>query len=949
MNLTVADKRNFARIISRFFIKPNKLKFQFSIFFILIILFILFLVLNPKVFLSKHIYSSFMSTIPFLGIMALSMTPIVILGELDLSFPSILAMSSWILGATLRATHNIWLAAFLASLFGIFAGYVNYLMIIKFGIPSIVATLGTMFFWRGLVNVLAEGQGIPLLNASGTFFYKLCVGRIAGIIPAQSVWFLLLAVFFFMLLKRFNFSSHILCISENKKKPLSRNRKIKIIKIVVFLQMGFFSAFSGILSTMEVGYFWPSQGQGYLFPTIAAVFIGGTSMFGGSGTILGTFFGAIIIGSLDAGIVAVGFTSFWTQLIYGVVIIVCILLYNKDFNFKSILANIMDITTDNIFFKDKSSRFVLINNAMAEYLGLHDPSDAIGRTDSDFYQRDTADRSLAEEKTVLATGEPLSIEVEENMVNVGDRCSVLIKKYPFFNEKGEIIGTFGIGRDITEKNRSIEREKQMQKQILEERDKAGRQKTQFFINLAHEVKTPLTLIKNYLDKYIKTAEPSDDLQIIKQNIDKLLHDMVNYLDAEKLTTHKIFYNHKQIVNLTKVVENEIVLFSNIAVEKNITISSDLEKGVMTKADPYAIDRIVNNLMDNSVKYTDPGGRIHIALNASGGKIILRVKDNGIGIGREQKQHIFEAFYQLSHEKRNIQGIGMGLFIVKNVITSLGGEITVESEVNKGTEFTVKLSRYEISRNEIPLEPIKSLYSPGRCPVVRDLEQNEFDKNKSTILVIDDNIDMLAFLQTSLKAKYNVVSATNGEEALNKICQIPVPDLIISDIMMDGIDGYQLYMKIHAEENFSHIPFIFLTAKNTNTDKIKALSMGAMDYICKPFLIDEIRIKVENIIRNNKNLRNKDINEIRTKLEQFLEQTAHSGNGTKETLEAVYRRFGISNREKQVMILLSEGLFNKEISHELEISRSTVDYHIHNIYRKLGVQNKVELVNLIKSY
>ncbi len=892
-----------------------------------------------------------MSTIPFMGILALAMTPIVILGELDLSFPSVLAMTGWVFSSTLQVTQNIWLAAFVSLLFGILAGFLNYVMIIKFGIPSIVATLGTMFFWRGLVNVLAKGQGISLIKAKETVFYQLSVGRLANLIPAQSIWFLSFAILFFILFKRFNFSSHILFISENKKKPERRNKKIKIIKIVVFLQMGFFSAFSGILSNLEVGYFWPSQGQGYLFPTLAAVFIGGTSMFGGSGTILGTFIGAIIIGSLEAGIVAVGFTSFWTQLIYGVIIIICILLYNKDFSFKSILANIMDTTTDNIYFKDKSSCFVLINNALALHLGLEDPSAAINKTDYNFFQKSIADRSLQEEKSVLATGDPVSIEAEEQILRTGNKYSVLIKKYPFFNEKGEIIGTFGITRDITEKNRSIEREKRMLKQIMEERDKSSRQKTMFFINIAHEVKTPLTLIKNYLDKYIKTVGMNEDLEIIKQNIDKLSRDMVNYLDAEKLTTKKIFYNHNQIVNFTKALENEITLFTSFAEEKNITITYDLEKKVMIKADPYALDRIINNLVENSIKYTDPGGAIHITLKTSDTAVILKVKDDGIGISEEQKLHIFEAFYQLSHEKRNIQGIGMGLFIVKNVVASLGGKIKVESELTGGTEFSVILEKYTISQGEIPRTSIHSPSSPGIFPVVHDLEQIDFDQSKHTIFIIDDNIDMLAFLQTSLKSKYNVFSAINGEEAIKKISLIPVPDLIISDIMMDGIDGYQLFLEIHNTAELSHIPFIFLTAKNTADEKIKALSMGAVDYICKPFLIEEIQIKVENIIQNNEKLQNKDIREMSKKLELFLRQSLNGNDDTSReiVLNNVCKQYRISNREKQVVTLLIEGYLNKEISDELNISRSTVDYHIHNIYKKLGVQNKVELVNLIKAY
>jgi simple sugar transport system permease protein len=302
-------------------------RLEISIAAVLVGIYLLFIIGNPKVFTRFDIYYSFMSTIPFFGIMALAMTLVVTLGEMDLSFPSVLALSALMFGNVFTSTGNIWLAVLVCLLVGLAAGAINSVLIVRVGIPSLVATIGTMFFFRGMVNVIAEGKGIALVKAKGTLIYSLCVGRIGGVIPAQAVWMLLLGIGFWLLLNRHKFGSHILFVGDNMDSSRMMGINVERVKTTVFMQMGFFAAFAGILSTLEVTYFWPSQGQGYLLTTLAAVFIGGTSVFGGMGTIFGTFVGAIIIGSLEAGIIAIGLTGFWIQFIYGLIIMVSVSIY----------------------------------------------------------------------------------------------------------------------------------------------------------------------------------------------------------------------------------------------------------------------------------------------------------------------------------------------------------------------------------------------------------------------------------------------------------------------------------------------------------------------------------------------------------------------------------------------------------------------------------------------
>lgn len=309
-------------------LRSREIQLDFSIFMVLVAIYLMFLIGNPKVFTEYDIYYSFMSTLPFFGIMALTMTFVVTLGLIDLSFPSVLAFSSWVLGIIYKITNNIFLAVLCCLSIGVTAGLLNCLLIVQFRIPSIVATIGTMFFWRGVVNVCAQGKGISLVKAKETVLYHMCVGRLLDKIPAQAIWFLILSIGFWTLLKRHKFGSHVLFVGDNETSALMMGINVNMVKIVVFVMMGFFAAFAGILSTLEVNYFWPSQGTGYLMPTLAAVFIGGTSVYGGEGTIFGTIIGVLIIGSLEAGIIAVGLTGFWIQLIYGLIIIVSVSVYS---------------------------------------------------------------------------------------------------------------------------------------------------------------------------------------------------------------------------------------------------------------------------------------------------------------------------------------------------------------------------------------------------------------------------------------------------------------------------------------------------------------------------------------------------------------------------------------------------------------------------------------------
>ena len=303
-------------------------KVQFGILIVFIILWVVYLVGNPAVFFKFDIYRSFLSTIPFIGIVALGATFIITLGDIDLSFPSVMAVTAWVFCKLISVGVNVWVAAVVCLAAGAATGFFNAVLITRIGMPAIVATIATQFLWRGVVNVLASGQGISLTSVADSTFAKLAVSKIFdGRLPMQAVWFAVLAVLFWFIYNRHRYGSYVAFVGDNKDSSRMMGINVDMVRTLAFIIMGILAAFTGILSNLEVQYFWPNQGEGSLMPVLAAVFVGGTSVMGGRGTVTGTVMGVFIIGSLEASIIALGLSGFWVQLIYGAVIIVCVTVY----------------------------------------------------------------------------------------------------------------------------------------------------------------------------------------------------------------------------------------------------------------------------------------------------------------------------------------------------------------------------------------------------------------------------------------------------------------------------------------------------------------------------------------------------------------------------------------------------------------------------------------------
>jgi len=286
-----------------------------------LLIWLVFVIGAPRTFLSFNIYNALLITTPYFGMVAIPLTLVIITGEIDLSFGSIMAWGMTGFDVVYLATQNYWLGFLFCLVFGVFAGLINGLIVVKLGVPSLVATIGTQFFWAGMVLVVTNAQGIGLTFLQDSPLYTGLVGRIAGQVPMQFVWMILIALAVWFLLNRTQFGAHVYLSGDNVESARLMGVNVDRVKITCFALVGLAAAFSGFVSSADLLFFWPTMGQGNFLNTLAAVFLGGTSVFGGTGTVFGTFVAAFIINTINPGIVAVGLTQYYTQVIYGFIIV----------------------------------------------------------------------------------------------------------------------------------------------------------------------------------------------------------------------------------------------------------------------------------------------------------------------------------------------------------------------------------------------------------------------------------------------------------------------------------------------------------------------------------------------------------------------------------------------------------------------------------------------------
>ncbi len=312
-----AKRGSFAKLL-------RKHALQIAIVLVALLIWAFFTWRAPRTFLAYDIYNSFMLTTPFFGLVAIPLTLVIIAKEIDLSFPSVMAWGMAAFDVVFVATGSVELGFIACLLAGLFAGWLNGFIVVRFGVPSLVATIGTQFFWRGVVLVVTNGQGLGMVAVKDSFLYPLLVGKLFGVIPMQFIWMIVVAVVTWFFLNRHRFGAHVYLTGDNVDSARLMGVNVNRTKILAFTLVGLAAAFAGFVVSAQLLFFWPTLGDGYLLNTLASVFLGGTSVFGGTGTIFGTFVASYIIAFINPGIVAAGWTAYLTQLIYGFIIVVSV-------------------------------------------------------------------------------------------------------------------------------------------------------------------------------------------------------------------------------------------------------------------------------------------------------------------------------------------------------------------------------------------------------------------------------------------------------------------------------------------------------------------------------------------------------------------------------------------------------------------------------------------------
>lgn len=397
----------------------------------------------------------------------------------------------------------------------------------------------------------------------------------------------------------------------------------------------------------------------------------------------------------------------------------------------------------------------------------------------------------------------------------------------------------------------------LRRQLEEEATNA---KLQFFTNISHELRTPLTLIADPIEHIVNdenlTKRQRNMLQIVEKNVSILMRLVNEILDFRKIQNKKMKLTLSEF-ELTGYLKEWVSTFESIATKRKIKVDLIASAPIYLCADIYKVERIFYNLLSNALKYTDEGGNITIKAKSTDETVEICVKDIGRGIAKEDIRHIFDRFYQVRNGSKD--GTGIGLAIVKAFTELQGGTAKVESEVGEGSEFTITLPKRVAGDN---FQPADESYTMNdfldESSAVTDIStENKVSKitsdrqeDKPRVLVIDDNADIRAYATTLLSDEYDVMEASDGAEGLRKAVR-EVPDVVVCDVMMSGMDGLECCKRLKADSLTCHIPVILLTAKTLDEYRAEGYAYGADAYLTKPFNGNVLKARIKNLIANRK--------------------------------------------------------------------------------------------------
>lgn len=483
-------------------------------------------------------------------------------------------------------------------------------------------------------------------------------------------------------------------------------------------------------------------------------------------------------------------------------------------------------------------------------------------------------------------------------------------------------------------------------------------KLQFFTNISHELRTPLTLIAEPIEQIANgenlTKLQRNMLQMVEKNISILMRLITEILDFRKIQNKKMKLELSEF-ELTDYLKQWTNTFDSIVRKQKKQIHLVLPNSIFMYADLYKVEHICYNLLSNALKYTDEGGNITVKAENFDGMVQICVEDTGKGIPKEDIKHIFDRFYQVQNS--NKEGTGIGLAIVKSFTELQGGTVKVESVYGNGSKFIVNLP-IRVANNNVPLAIKPNAMNEELIDnsIVTDIS-NENKKSRITsiqqidkprVLVIDDNADICAYATVLLNSEYDVIVASNGEEGLKKAIR-EVPDIVVCDVMMPGMDGLECCKRLKNDGITSHIPIILLTAKTLDEYRVEGYMYGVDAYLTKPFSGMVLKARIKNLIENRKLMKIAFGNDAREEVMQSIEDKfvekfraiIQNNLGNSElSVETISKEMGISRAQLYRKIKTMTGISPNDIIREARLKRAdrlleTTDKSISEIAYEVG--------------
>ncbi len=439
--------------------------------------------------------------------------------------------------------------------------------------------------------------------------------------------------------------------------------------------------------------------------------------------------------------------------------------------------------------------------------------------------------------------------------------------YYLFKENKKISKRLMVQKDeISSQKNELEK---LVKQVKEATDA----KFDFFTNISHELRTPLTLIIGPLEDTLTSSKLhfslKNNLELVQRNSFRLLKIINQLMDFRKIEEGKMEINASTQVlgDFVFEISNE---FKDLARKKHISLNiNDKTTGLIIDFDQSMIDKVLFNLLSNAFKFTEENGTINITIDQDKEQenAIIKIEDNGIGMSAEDVEHAFDVFYQ-GHSS-TFKGTGLGLALSKELIIAHNGNIIINSKKGNGTCFTIILPFKQNNKNKELRESEyndgknlkeKHIYTTDVLPHNYEKVTTNISEKSASILIIEDNDDLNSFLSNRLEGTYEVLTAKDGNEGVNKAFDV-IPDLIISDIIMPGMSGLKLAEILKNDLRTSHIPIILLTAKTSIEDQIEGMKSHADMFIIKPFNLNYLEESIASILKNRIILREHFVNEL----------------------------------------------------------------------------------------